>query len=173
MEKIELQDGIFMIKDFLTEEEAAYLNKISVEAEDDVEQWQESLNNSESFWHDKVMRIPNQKMMEDIYKRAEEHIDPSCRLSDLTVIQRLYTGSFLKYHHDSGYTDDLKYALVIYINDNYVGGELHFPDRDLEIRVPARALVTFPSGPDYEHGVKEVLEGPTRYVVPSFAFIRK
>lgn len=58
-------------------------------------------------------------------------------------------------------------AMVLYINDDYEGGELFFPDIDLEIKPKSGQLIAWPSGPFFEHGVKEISSG-NRYVVSSF-----
>lgn len=58
-------------------------------------------------------------------------------------------------------------AMVFYINDDYEGGELFFPDIDLEIKPKAGQLIAWPSGPLFEHGVKIISSGD-RYVVSSF-----
>ena len=58
-------------------------------------------------------------------------------------------------------------AMVLYINDDYDGGELFFPDIDLEIKPKSGQLIAWPSGPLFEHGVKKISNGD-RYVVTSF-----
>ncbi len=58
-------------------------------------------------------------------------------------------------------------AMVLYLNDDYEGGELFFPDIGLEIKPKSGQLIAWPSGPFFEHGVKPVLRGD-RYVVSAF-----
>ena len=58
-------------------------------------------------------------------------------------------------------------AMVLYLNDDYDGGELFFPDIDLEIKPKSGQLIAWPSGPFFEHGVKKISNGD-RYVVSSF-----
>ena len=45
---------------------------------------------------------------------------------------------------------------VIYLNDDYDGGELYFPDQNLEIKPKAGDFITWPGNRWYQHGVKEV-----------------
>jgi predicted 2-oxoglutarate/Fe(II)-dependent dioxygenase YbiX len=56
----------------------------------------------------------------------------------------------------------LHIASVYYINDDYTGGEINFPDHNLKIKPKANSFITFPSNSDYWH---EVLEntGKERY----------
>jgi hypothetical protein len=51
-----------------------------------------------------------------------------------------------------------EYTAIIYLNDDYVGGNLYFPDYDLEIKHSRGQLVYFPAGSEYSHGVKKVTE---------------
>jgi len=53
---------------------------------------------------------------------------------------------------------------VIYLNDNYDGGELYFPDHNLEIKPSAGDYITWPGNRWYQHGVKEVT-GNVRYTL--------
>jgi hypothetical protein len=64
----------------------------------------------------------------------------------------------------------MKWAAVIYINDNYTDGELYFSEKQIAIRPPRRSMVVFPSTEEYWHGVKEVGPGPTRYALPAFVW---
>jgi predicted 2-oxoglutarate/Fe(II)-dependent dioxygenase YbiX len=58
-------------------------------------------------------------------------------------------------------------ASIIYINDDFVGGEVYFPDYDLELKPEAGMLVTFPGTTEYMHGVRPVESG-VRYTIASF-----
>ncbi len=55
-------------------------------------------------------------------------------------------------------TDYRTHSALFYLNDNYDGGEIYFPEFDLEIKPKAGSLLTFPSGNDHRHGVNEVLK---------------
>jgi|TARA_R110002153_G_scaffold103288_3_gene240394 hypothetical protein len=48
------------------------------------------------------------------------------------------------------------YSAIFYINDDYEGGEIYFPNWDIEIKPKTGSLVIFPSNEEYIHGVKEV-----------------
>jgi hypothetical protein len=54
------------------------------------------------------------------------------------------------------------FAAIYYLNDDYDGGEINFPDHNLKIKPKANSFITFPSNSDYWH---EVLEntGKERY----------
>lgn len=54
------------------------------------------------------------------------------------------------------------FATIYYINDDYDGGEINFPDHNLKVKPKANSFITFPSNQDYLH---EVLKntGKERY----------
>ncbi len=56
---------------------------------------------------------------------------------------------------------------VIYLNDNYDGGELYFKDHDISIKPEAGDYITFPGNRHYQHGVKEV-SGAVRYTLSTW-----
>lgn len=58
----------------------------------------------------------------------------------------------------------IEVAANLYLNDDFDGGELWFPLRDLVIKPKAGQLILFPGGHEYIHGVKEVMAG-YRYVL--------
>lgn len=66
-------------------------------------------------------------------------------------------------HEDThqNYTD-LIYSSVIYLNENYEGGEIHFPQQKIIHKPKAGQLITFPS--PYWHGVK-LVENGIRYTL--------
>lgn len=62
-----------------------------------------------------------------------------------------------RYHPTNVYEPCLaEYTAIIYLNDNYDGGNLYFPDYGIEIQHSAGQLVYFPANTEYAHGVSEV-----------------
>jgi predicted 2-oxoglutarate/Fe(II)-dependent dioxygenase YbiX len=53
---------------------------------------------------------------------------------------------------------------IYYINDDYEGGEIYFPELDWNFKPKADTLLMFPSTSRYIHGVNKVTKG-TRYTV--------
>lgn len=60
-----------------------------------------------------------------------------------------------------------KYVGILYLNRDYEGGELYFPDHGISIRPEAGMFITFPGGHENIHGVTEITKG-TRYTMVSF-----
>ena len=59
------------------------------------------------------------------------------------------------------------FGCVFYLNDNYEGGEIYFPNQNIEIKPKPNTLVFFPGTMEYLHGVKPITDG-IRYTLTSF-----
>ncbi len=122
-------------------------------------------------WVDKNLNIKHHTEQQVFYKRLSDMIDssfPGLELSGLATIQRMQPKVELKSHTDQHTDPSIHYATIIYINDDYVDGELFFPNLDISLRPQPGDLLFFPGNEEYEHGVKHVGEGPIRYVIVGF-----
>ena len=84
------------------------------------------------------------------------------------VIQRHYEGVHLDDHRDTDCNPNLKYATVVYLNDEFGGGEIYFKDEDLtmEMKPIPRSMLIFNA--NRLHGTNPVIGKETRYVLTSF-----
>jgi predicted 2-oxoglutarate/Fe(II)-dependent dioxygenase YbiX len=89
-------------------------------------------------------------------------------------IRKWYPGEKQDVHADGetadgwpGYNYIVDYGSIIYLNDEYEGGELFFPKYNIHIKPEPGTLVFFPSTNMYAHGVTEVTDG-IRYTSPHF-----
>ena len=105
---------------------------------------------------DKIKKEVNFILNKDIYVYA-----------GLSGIYRSVVGQQMKTHHDQGLGVKFKYGIVIYLNDDYDGGEIFYPNVGVEIKPKAYSLVLHPAHEAYRHGVKEVSRG-TRYSMTTF-----
>jgi len=80
-----------------------------------------------------------------------------------THIARFESGKGMHEHFDASRPNDI--ATLIYINDDYEGGEIYFPSYDIYIKPKSGDLITFPDNPDFIHGVKAITDG-IRYTAP-------
>jgi hypothetical protein len=124
----------------------------------------------DSEWVDKNAMIQDPALMQTLNERLGRIFDglPDLELRGVGSIQRQYEGVRLNYHIDSESNPRVRYACVIYVNGDFEGGELHFPDLDLKFKPAAGDLIVFPSADGYLHGVLPVEAGPTRYALPAF-----
>jgi len=56
-------------------------------------------------------------------------------------------------------TTDRDLSIVLFINDDYEGGDFVFPDLKVRIRPESGMLIVFPSNHHYKHGVEPVTKG--------------
>lgn len=73
-------------------------------------------------------------------------------------------GKYFKIHGDHGPYYACTVSAVVYLNDDYDGGELEFPRQNLIIKPEAGDIMMFPSNYVYEHASLEVFSG-TKYSV--------
>jgi hypothetical protein len=122
-------------------------------------------------WKDKNYNISNYPVYRPMYKGLNSMIinsDPALILSGLGTIQRMQPGVQLTAHTDQHTDPSIRYATIIYINDEYSDGELFFPNLDIELKPKKGTLLFFPGNEEYKHGVKPVGEGSIRYVLVGF-----
>ena len=59
------------------------------------------------------------------------------------------------------------FGTVIYLNDDFEGGQIHWPNKGLEWKPVKGSLVIFPGTAEFLQGVRNVPNG-VRYTIPSF-----
>jgi predicted 2-oxoglutarate/Fe(II)-dependent dioxygenase YbiX len=60
------------------------------------------------------------------------------------------------------------YATVIYLNDDYEGGELSFVNLNIKVKPSVGSLMIFKTGEKYLHEVKTVSGDKVRYCLPTW-----
>jgi hypothetical protein len=87
-------------------------------------------------------------------------------------IKKWNQGQHMGPHFDGQDGDStLAFSLVAYINDDYEGGEIHFPNQNVTIKPKSGSLIMFPSQQPYIHEVKPIISG-TRYMSPAHVYIK-
>jgi hypothetical protein len=122
-------------------------------------------------WVDKNFNITHHEIYRPLYNRLNSMIMnsyESLELSGLATIQRMQPGVELKSHTDQHTDPSIRYATIIYINDDYSDGDVFFPNFDINLKPKPGTLLFFPGNEQYEHGVRHVGEGPIRYVLVGF-----
>lgn len=122
-------------------------------------------------WKDKNLNIHNEDIHKKIYNRLNNLLlesNTDLELSGFATIQRMQEGVELKCHTDQDTDPSIRYATILYLNDEYFDGELFFKNIDLTLKPKSGSLIIFPGTEKYHHGVKPVGKGPTRYVLVGF-----
>lgn len=121
-------------------------------------------------WADKNIMFTGQDVLQKINSGITNIIsyDPNLYFTGAGTIQRQYEGSDLKVHVDNHVDPYVAYAAVVYLNDDYVYGEVIFPEQGLELKPKPGTMLMFSSGETHPHGVNPPGPGPLRYVFPCF-----
>lgn len=83
-------------------------------------------------------------------------------------ISKYSTGKSMGPHVDDyNNGDDPNISVVLYLNDNYEGGEINFPNQNIKIKPEAGSIVIFPSVEPYYHESLPVISG-IKYMSPGF-----
>jgi len=118
--------------------------------------------------------------LKDKYQEAVEKVFNKKVKANTSHAQKWDVGGFAAPHSDNSDHDGNpnafeinKYVGILYLNDNYDGGELYFCDKDngmkpyLSFKPNAYSYYVFPGGVENIHGVSEITKG-TRYTMVSF-----
>jgi hypothetical protein len=123
-------------------------------------------------WADKNLNITSEPISITLQGRLGkllELADPSLELAGFGTLQRMQAGVELKSHTDQHTDPSIRYAAILYINDDYKDGTLFFENKEnSDFRPKPGTLLIFPGNEEYEHGVRFVGEGPIRYVTVGF-----
>jgi hypothetical protein len=122
-------------------------------------------------WEDKNLVIRAYPIYHTVYQRLNKAVvneGNNLELSGLATLQRMQPGVELKAHTDQDTDPSIRYATILYLNDEYTDGELFFKNLDLKIKPKKGSLLIFPGTSDFHHGVIPVGEGPIRYVLVGF-----
>ena len=170
--------GIGIVEDFLSRDEAAEL----LEAARTLTTWDPS---GGPEW---AGRIAYADQLEDpalrdrlveIRKRVRAKIMDAYMLfqplyADTLNFNRWPEGTSQGAHADGEHPDGSphpyawrRFASLIYLNDDFEGGRIYFPNQDYEPEIRPGLLIFFPSALRYLHGVSRVARG-TRYTISSF-----
>ncbi len=83
---------------------------------------------------------------------------------------RYGSGQHFAVHTDHGFSYTCTVSSVMYLNDEYEGGELWFPYLDFEFKPEYGDIVLFPSTYIYAHAAKPVLSGTKYSAVTMFDY---
>lgn len=167
-------EGIIEIEDFVSKEECNSITSFANSVTEDV--WfKENGNIVYNWWNGKVLPSPKQfagsvacnKKIELSFDTIEQRVH-SLFLNYLEItginLNRYKNNDFLNYHTDEWLNSKnhfIRYGIIIYYNDDYEGGELHYKDLDFTYKPKAGSLIIH--GGDKFHGTLPVKSNSVRY----------
>ena len=161
--------NIIHIKKFISDEECFNILNVAFSSIPEKilgnDQWSEKLYKTDDlvFTLEILNKIKN-KIIE-IYKINVKNSH------DIPFVTRWSSGDSMSMHVDDLGTPQNHISAVIYLNENYDGGEIFFPTHNLKIKPGTGDLVVFPGNLNYPHQVEKIINGD-RYTLPSwFSFV--
>ena len=152
-------DNIQYIENVLSEQE----HRIILDYTLGVESWNHEPWGSETF---KSYQMPQsikdilEKVFTIVYEKSKDlydvGIDPIDK--DALHLVKFVKGFSLNPHVDTLSEESLHIASVYYINDDYTGGEINFPNHNLKIKPKANSVIVFPGNENYLHEVIEIVD---------------
>jgi hypothetical protein len=127
---------------------------------------------SSSFIIAKTLKSLIDFCVEDYCKKTNQE---SGHMPDHFTIRKYNTKAYMGPHVD---TEDIyntkqpSISMVFYLNDDYDGGEIEFPNQSIKIKPSAGSLIIFPSYQPYMHDPKPTTSG-LKYMIPLFWFKEK
>lgn len=126
--------------------------------------WRRQPWDSESVFHDdlpeEVINILN-KVFTLAYEKSKNlygvDIDPVDKRR--FNLLKFSEGMFLKPHVDTQSSEENHIAVIYYINNDYIGGEICFPKFNINIKPEPNSLIFFPGNENYLHQVIKVFKG--------------
>jgi predicted 2-oxoglutarate/Fe(II)-dependent dioxygenase YbiX len=112
-------------------------------------------------------------LVDAMYNTANKYaemlgIEGTSNLGKNFVINKYATGESMGSHVDYNEKNtELEYSFVFYLNDDYEGGEIYWPNHGISLKPEAGSVVIFPSKEPYQHAVKEVTKG-NKIFIPHF-----
>jgi hypothetical protein len=192
-------DNIIAIEDFMTEEELSVLTEFS-KTNTTWDQTETHYNDEgvviydSSYWDHRVATAPTltsvnpdiPKIISEMQLRLKIRVDEFFGVdahATSPAIVRWLPGQRQQPHADKelhegenrGKPNDFPYydiAGLFYINDDYEGGELYFPNQGIQFKPKAGAAYFFPGDMHYIHGVTEIKSG-IRFVCPFFWTVKE
>ena len=158
MEKIKHREKIYEIENFITKKHQSYLLTL---CKDENWNFTDDVNN---FWYNKKKSLSQCSTLNEIDFKIQNLFSSFYLIHTILTVQRFMMGQSMSPHKDIS----VDYTILIYINDDYEGGEIFFPDINFEYKPKERSLLMYPGS--FTHGVKSVGKGSPRYSLTTFAF---
>lgn len=168
-----LHDRIWVKHNFLSEAEISEITNAISQVHEST--WHpENDQNKQSYWYGRslpttlLQNYINSFEMQDIDARLKDEFLDYQNIRQFASLHRMLPdGNTLDYHVDNYNENDKTqvFGVVLYINDNYEGGMLHYKDIDFTYKPKSGDLVVHDAG--ILHGVLPVTKG-VRYMFTSF-----
>jgi hypothetical protein len=162
-----LSPDIYEIEDFVTVDQQTRILEYC-QSLDESDWWHEDQKDTFFYGKQKLGQLP--EIFDDVNKNVQNLFSNLLYVGDV-AIQRVLDKEPMRTHKDYWLKDldyYIRYGIVIYYNDDYLGGEIEYPELGIIHKPKARSLVLH--GGNILHGPRQVTGDNIRYF--STAFVR-
>lgn len=162
------RSNLVVVEDFLSNDSAIFLSNHFRQIDPDVRDFigfhwgdtDESLLNLSQL----VIRENMCNALLGIKSLMEENFNLKLKLKRC-LVQTIYAGGEVGYHWDDRYAEKEEgvaqnvYSAILYLSNDYEGGEINFSKLKIELKPNPGTLVFFPGIEHFEHAVNKVTLG--------------
>ena len=160
-----LSPDIYEIEDFINIEQTDKILEYA-RSLDESDWWHEEQKDTFFYGKQKLGKLP--EIFDDVNEKVQNLFSNLLYVGDI-ALQRYVEGEPMQTHRDYWIKDAdfyIRYGIVIYYNDDYLGGEIEYPELGIVHKPKARSLVLH--GGNILHGPSKVLGDKTRYFSTAF-----
>jgi hypothetical protein len=161
-----LDEEICLIKDFLPLDLLNDLLKIAEKASFD--EWAQFTKSPEGQWYGSILPFTGE-LADQVRAHCDELFNGTYTFIHDMFIRRRKESEGLLPHYDNQSQKSCTNGLVIYLNDDYEGGEIYYPNRGITYKPVKNSLVIHSADYEYTHGVNAVTKG-TRLFMTLWTF---
>jgi hypothetical protein len=160
-----LSPDIYEIEDFVTVDQQAKILEYC-HGLDESDWWHEEQKGTFFYGKQKFGKLP--EFFSDVNKSVQNLFSNLLYVGDVSL-QRVLNNEQMQPHRDYWIKDldyYIRYGIVIYYNDDYLGGEIEYPELGIVHKPKARSLVLH--GGNILHQPRKVLDTAPRYFSTAF-----
>lgn len=159
-----LDNNICLIENFLPEEKFIFLLEKSIKSVD-----QDFIKNKNNYSLNIPLRINNAEVTQYLQNSIYKLLPGNYTIRGFENINRTIPGGSMFLHNDDERELGIEYGFTYYINDDFLGGELFYPNKRVSYKPIKNSMVIHIGTSEYSHSVLEVFN-QNRFTVTAFGY---
>lgn len=159
-----LDNNICLIKNFLPEEKFIFLLEKSIKSVD-----QDFIKIKDNYSLNIPLRINNNEVTEYLQDSIYKILPGNYTIRGFKNINRTIPGGSMFLHNDDEREIGIEYGFTYYINDDFLGGELFYPNKGVSYKPIKNSMVIHIGTAEYSHSVLEVFN-QNRFTITAFGY---
>ncbi len=148
------KDQVYFVENFIDNEECKYWISLSKKISDDVRK--KYVHKINELWKYRTVNITQSSIVNKVEKYINENLKLNLKIKEAEIQNWIVNSSSELHIHNNEYRKDINYNSMIYLNDNFLGGEF-YTESGIFLK-PKKGMLTLFNGATVKHGVKKVFE---------------